>query len=99
LGKWQSDIPSAGTTLSFDYKTDGSFDYEMAGVPAEQGGKGTGCYIVYGDKQISYLSFEGTAVYTYTVVDADTINVTELAPDESGVLVPGNTAPFRRVIK
>jgi hypothetical protein len=97
LGKWRSDIPSAGTTLTFDYKTDGTFDYEMAGVPAEQGGKGTGCYIVYGDKQISYLDFEGVAVYTFKAVDAATINVTELEPDENGELVAGNAAPFTRV--
>jgi hypothetical protein len=97
LGKWRSDIPSAGTTLTFDYKTDGTFDYEMAGVPAEQGGRGRGCYIVYGDKQVSYLDFEGTALYTFEVVDNNTINVTELEPNESGELVPGNTAPFTRV--
>jgi hypothetical protein len=97
IGKWQSDIPSAGLTLIFDYKTDGTFDYEMVGVPADQGGVGTGCYIVYGDHQVSYLDFEGVAAYTFEVADADTINVTELEPDENGELVPGNTAPFTRV--
>jgi hypothetical protein len=97
LGKWQSDIPSAGTTLVFDYKTDGSFDYEMAGVPAEQGGKGTGCYIVFEDTMVSYLDFEGAAVYTFEKVDNNTINVTELEPNEAGELVPGNTVPFIRV--
>jgi hypothetical protein len=97
LGKWRSDIPSAGTTLTFDYKTDGTFDYEMAGVPATEGGKGTGGYVVYGDIQISYLSFEGAAAYTFKVVDNNTINVTELEPNEAGELVPGNTAPFTRV--
>jgi hypothetical protein len=69
----------------------------MAGVPAEQGGKGRGCYIVYEDKQISYLDFEGAAVYTFAAVDNNTINVTELEPGESGKLVPGNTAPFTRI--
>ncbi|MDR1301883.1 MAG: hypothetical protein LBK43_05375 [Treponema sp.] len=97
LGQWQSDIPSAGTTLTFNYKTDGTFDYEMAGVPAEQGGKGTGGYVVYGNKQISYLEFEGAALYIFEVIDNNTINVTELEPDETGELVPGNTAPFTRV--
>jgi hypothetical protein len=94
LGKWQSDIPSAGTTLTFNYKTDGTFDYEMAGAPAEQNGKGTGCYIVYEDKQISYFDFEGLAVYTFEAADTNTINVTELEATEAGELVPGNTAPF-----
>jgi hypothetical protein len=97
IGKWQSDIPSAGMTLIFDYKTDGTFDYEMVGVPAEQGGVGTGCYIVYGDNMVSYLDFEGVAAYTFEVEDTDTINVTELEPDDEGKLVPGNTAPFTRV--
>jgi hypothetical protein len=98
LGKWRSDIPSAGTTLTFDYKTDGTFDYEMAGVPAEQGGKGTGCYIVFENTMVSYLGFEGTAVYTFAMAGADRINVTELEPNEAGELVPGNTAPFIRVV-
>jgi hypothetical protein len=93
LGKWKSDIPSANTTLTFDYKTDGTFDYEMAGVPAAQGGKGTGCYIVYENKQISYLDFEGAAVYTFVKVDSNKINVTELEADGTA----GNTAPFTRV--
>jgi hypothetical protein len=69
----------------------------MTGVPADQGGKGTGCYIVYGDKQISYLSFEGAAVYTFAAAGANTINVTELQPNETGELVAGSTAPFTRV--
>jgi hypothetical protein len=97
LGQWQSDIPSAGTTLTFNYKTDGTFDYEMAGVPAEQGGKGTGGYVVYGNKQISYFEFEGAALYIFEVIDNNTINVTELVPHETGELIPGNTAPFTRV--
>jgi hypothetical protein len=97
IGKWQSDIPSAGMTLIFDYKTDGTFDYEMQGVPADRGGKGTGCYIVYGSHMVSYLDFEGVAAYSFEVVDEDTIDVTELEPDDEGNLVPGNTAPFTRV--
>jgi hypothetical protein len=92
LGKWKSDIPSAGMTLIFDYKTDGTFDYEMAGVPADQGGVGTGGYLVTGNTMATYLSFEGIAQYTFTVVNNDTINVTELEDGE-----PGNTAPFTRV--
>ena len=96
IGKWRSEIPSADATLIFDYKDDGTFDFEMPGVPEEQGGKGTGCYIVFDDKQVSYLDFEGVASYSFEVVDADIIDVTELEPDENGELVPGNTAPFTR---
>jgi hypothetical protein len=97
LGEWQSDIPSAGMTLIFDYKTDGTFDYEMPGVPANQGGEGSGGYAVYEDMMITWLDNEGAAAYTFKVADNDTINVTELEPDEDGKLVPGNTAPFKRV--
>ncbi len=97
LGTWQSEIPSANTTLTFTYKDDGTFDFEMPNVPADQGGEGTGYYIVFGDKQVSYLAHEGTAAYSFDVADANTINVTELVPDANGKLVPGNTAPFIRV--
>ena len=97
LGEWQSEIPSANTTLTFNYKADGTFDYEMAGVSADQGGKGTGCYIVYGDKQVSYFDYEGAASYSFSVVDQDTIDVTELEQSEQGEVVPGNTAQFIRV--
>lgn len=97
LGKWQSDIPSANTTLTFDYKADGTFDYVMEGVPADQGGEGTGCYIVYGDKQVTWLDFEGTASYSFHKADENTIDVTELIPGEDGSLTSGNTSPFVRV--
>jgi hypothetical protein len=79
-------------TLIFDYKPDGTFDYEMAGVPAEQGGAGTGGYLITGNRMATFLSFEGIAEYTFTVADNNTINVTEI---EDGK--PGNTAPFTRV--
>jgi len=98
IGKWESNIPSAGVKLTFDYKTNGTFDYEMDGVSAEQGGIGTGCYVVYGDKQVSYLEFDGLASYEFEVSDNDNIiNVTELLPNENGELISGNTAPFVRV--
>jgi hypothetical protein len=93
LGKWQSDIPSAGMTLVFDYKTDGTFDFQIVGVPAEQGGVGTGGYVVYQNMMVTWLDMEGAAAYTFKVVDNDTIDVTEL----DGDLVPGDTAPFTRV--
>jgi hypothetical protein len=100
LGKWQSDIPSAGTTLTFDYKVNGTFDYVMAGVPAEQGGAGSGGYLVSGDKLISFLSGDGgVSGYLFKVVDNDTINVTEIetVDETTGAITLGNTAPFTRV--
>jgi hypothetical protein len=75
IGKWESEIPSANTRLIFDYKTDGTFDYEMVGVPADQGGKGTGGYLVSGDVMASHLAFEGVAGYTFKVVDNNTMNI------------------------
>ena len=97
LGKWQSAIPSAGTTLTFDYKSDGTFSYMMEGVPEDQGGKGIGLYIIDGEYQASYLDYEGAAVYRFEVADADNINVTELELDEQGESVSGDTALFTRV--
>jgi hypothetical protein len=98
LGKWQSDIPSAGMTLIFDYKTDGTFDYEIPGLPADQGGKGSGGYLVNGNVMVTYLESEGAAGYIFKVVNNDTIDVTEIDEvKEGGELVLGNTAPFTRV--
>jgi hypothetical protein len=44
------------------------------------------------------MSILSVAVYTFAVANDATINVTELEPNEDGKLVPGNTAPFTRVI-
>jgi hypothetical protein len=97
LGKWQSEIPSANTTLIFDYKPDGTFDYEMSGVPAEEGGVGSGAYLVVDNVLVSYLSFEGAGSYTWEVIDNETISVTEFVLDETGQKIFGNTTDFRRV--
>ncbi|WP_157784164.1 hypothetical protein [Treponema primitia] len=98
LGKWESDIPSAQMHLIFDYKTDGTFDYEIPGMPADEGGKGSGGYLVTGNIMVSYLSFEGAAGYTFKVVDNDTIDVTEIETVKGdGSFVLGETAPFTRV--
>ncbi|MDR1215813.1 MAG: hypothetical protein LBK25_03925, partial [Treponema sp.] len=98
IGKWEADIPSANMHLIFDYKTDGTFDYEIPDMPANEGGTGTGGYLVTDNVMISYLSFEGVAGYTFKVVDNNTINVTEIeAVNEDGSFESGNTAPFTRV--
>ncbi|MDR0570679.1 MAG: S-layer homology domain-containing protein [Clostridiales Family XIII bacterium] len=97
LGEWQSYIPSAGMTIKFNYKTDGTFDYEMPGVPADQGGEGSGAYVVNGGYMATYLDFEGAAWYAFEVVGNDVINVTEiLGVGEDGELIRGDAAPFVR---
>jgi hypothetical protein len=84
--------------LIFDYKTDGTFDYEIPGMPANEGGKGTGGYLVSDNVMVSYLNFEGVAGYTFKVVNNDTIDVTEIeAVNENGTFKLGSTAPFTRV--
>jgi hypothetical protein len=98
IGKWESDIPSANMHLIFDYKTDGTFDYEIPGMSAEEGGKGTGGYVVIGDIMVTYLDFEGVAGYTFKVIDNDTIDVTEIEEvKEDGSFELGNTTPFTRI--
>ncbi|MDR0399557.1 MAG: hypothetical protein LBH51_01265 [Treponema sp.] len=97
IGKWEADIPSAQMHLIFDYKTDGSFDFEIPGLPADQG-RGKGGYLVAGNVMVSYLDFEGAAGYTFKVVDNDTIDVTEIERiNGDGNFVLGETAPFTRV--
>jgi hypothetical protein len=99
IGTWESDIPSANTKLTFVYRVDGIFDYEMEGVPAAEGGKGTGAYLINGDVQVSYLDYEGAAAYVFEVVDNNTIDVTEVEEvTEAGEFVLGETAPFKRVV-
>jgi hypothetical protein len=97
IGKWESDIPSANMHLIFDYKPDGTFDYEIPGMPADQGGKGTGGYLVADNVMVSYLAFEGVVGYTFKVVDNDTIDVTEFEVKADGSFESGETAPFTRV--
>jgi hypothetical protein len=97
IGKWESDIPSANTHLIFDYKTNGTFDYEMVGVPADQG-KGTGGYLVAGNVIVWYTASEGTAGYIFKVVDNDTIDATEIVEiNENDGFKLGNTTSFTRV--
>jgi hypothetical protein len=86
-------------TLIFDYKTDGTFDYEIPGLPADQGGAGSGGYLVNGNVMVTYLESEGAAGYIFKVVNNDTIDVTEIDEvKEDGEWVLGNTAPFTRVV-
>jgi hypothetical protein len=57
---------------------------------------GTAGYIVFDNQMITYDESEGAVGYTFEVTDNNTISVTEFEPDETGTLVPGETAPFIR---
>jgi hypothetical protein len=80
-------------SLVFDYKTDGTFAYEVV----EYSMQGTGGYVVQGNMMVTWMDIEGATAYTFKVVDNDTISVTELELNNDGDLVPGDTAPFKRL--
>jgi hypothetical protein len=97
LGKWQSDIPSAGAVVKFEYKTDGTFDCTFPAGP-DTTMTATGGYLVKDNVQVTFLSFDdGMGGYTFAATDNDTIKVTEIEDVNNGTIVPGNTAPFTRV--
>jgi hypothetical protein len=97
LGKWQSDIPSAGAVVKFEYKTDGTFLCEFPAGP-DTTMTATGGYLVKDTIQVTFLSFDdGMGGYTFAVADNDTIKVTEIEAVNNGAVVPGNTASFVRV--
>ncbi|MDR1204114.1 MAG: S-layer homology domain-containing protein [Peptococcaceae bacterium] len=97
LGQWQFTPPDfPDMTVKFNFKTDGFWDYEIVGMPADEGGVGTAGYIVFDNQMITYDESEGAVGYTFEVTDNNTISVTEFEPDENGTLVPGETAPFVR---
>jgi Zn/Cd-binding protein ZinT len=93
LGKWETYLPEAQMSLVFDYKTDGTFDYEIKEFEMS----GTGGYVVQENMMVTWLDIEGATAYTFNVVDNDTIDVTELELNDDSELVPGDTAPFKRV--
>ncbi|MDR0397114.1 MAG: hypothetical protein LBH66_07415 [Oscillospiraceae bacterium] len=97
LGTWESYIPSADASLTFTFKPDGTFDYIMSSLPADEGGTGSGGYTVTDNVMVSFLAFEGAACYTFEVIDNDTISVTEITDVIDGSPILGETAPFTRV--
>jgi hypothetical protein len=98
IGKWESRIPSMDNAkMVSEYKTDGTFTCGFPEVPGYEG-PFDGGYIVTGNIMVTYLDFEGVAGYTFTVVDNNTVNVTEIDEvKEGGELILGNTSPFTRV--
>jgi hypothetical protein len=80
-----------------EFKSDGTF---TCGFPDVQGSEGPfiGGYLVFGEKMVSWVDFEGAAAYQFTTVDTNTINVTEINEvKQGGDLTLGNTTPFTRV--
>lgn len=102
IGEWEALIPSMGNARSvFEFKADGTFTCVFPDLPEEYGGGViyTGGYLVKGNVQVTFLSWDGgIGGYTFQVVDNDTINVTEIDEvNEDGSFELGNTAPFTRL--
>jgi hypothetical protein len=98
LGKWEfRPISADGTLVQFDFKTDGTYDCEMP--EAMPGFIMHGGYLVSGNKQVSFLSYDdGIGGYEFKVKDNNTIIVTEIDDiDEEGNIVYGNSLPFTRI--
>jgi uncharacterized protein YodC (DUF2158 family) len=98
IGKWESRIPSMNNAkMVSEFKSDGTY---TCGFPDVQGFEGpfNGGYLVFEDKMVSWLDFEGDAAYKFQVVDSNTINVTEIVEvKQGGELTLGNTSAFTRV--
>ncbi|GBU23355.1 hypothetical protein R80B4_03272 [Fibrobacteres bacterium R8-0-B4] len=98
LGRWEfRPISAGGTLVQFNFKTDGTYECEMPEMMP--GFIMIGGYLVNGNKQVSFLSYdEGIGGYEFTVNDNNTIMVTEIdAVDDDGRITYGNTLPFTRI--
>jgi Zn/Cd-binding protein ZinT len=73
-----------------EYKTDGTFTCGFPDIPGYEG-PFYGAYLVFEDKMVSWLDFEGAAAYKFEAVDLFTIHVTEFDDLEEG-----NTSVFAR---
>jgi hypothetical protein len=101
IGQWKSDLASDGTRLTFTGKVDGTFEYEMEGVPEEMGlpNKGGGVYIIRDDMLVAYFDFGLVKGNVFDVVDNDTIAMQEfmLNPSTGSMYLSREMVPFRRV--
>ncbi|MDR0525539.1 MAG: hypothetical protein LBG90_06680 [Spirochaetaceae bacterium] len=95
LGRWEfRPISAEGTLVQFDFKADGTYACEMPELMP--GFIMTGGYVVSGNKQISFLSFdEGLGAYEFKVENNNTLRVTEIIA--LNPLTYGNTLPFTRI--
>jgi hypothetical protein len=100
IGTWKSDLASDGTRLTFTGKTDGTFKYEMEGVPEEMGlpDKGDGVYIIKDDMLVAYFDFGLVKGNVFDVVNNDTIAMKEfiLNVATGAMYLSRETVPFRR---
>jgi hypothetical protein len=85
IGKWKSDLASDGTRLTFTGNTNGTFEYEMEGVPEEMGlpNEGNGVYIIRDDMLVAYFDFGLVKGIVFDVVDNDTIAMKEFMLNEN----------------
>jgi hypothetical protein len=94
-------MASDGTRLTFTGKTDGTFEYEMEGVPEEMGlpNDGDGVYIIRDDMLVAYFDFGLVKGNVFDVVDNDTIAIQEfmLNPSTGSIYLSRETVPFRRI--
>jgi hypothetical protein len=101
LGTWKSDEASDGTRLTFIGNADGTFKYEMEGVPTEMGlpDKGNGVYIIREDMLVAYFDFGLVKGIVFDVLDNNTIDTNEFTLDTAtGAIRPsGEIVPFRRI--
>jgi hypothetical protein len=101
IGTWKSDLASDGTRLTFIGKTDGTFQYEMEGVPEEMGlpNEGDGVYIIKEDMLVAYFDFGLVKGNVFDIIDNDTIDMKEFMINAStgAIYLSRETVPFRRV--
>ena len=103
IGKWESEIPSMGNAkMISEFKIDGTFTCVFPDLPQEYGGgiTYTGGYVAKDMVQVTFLSYDGgMGGYTFTVVDNNTIKVTEIdeIDETTGNYTYGNTASFSRI--
>jgi hypothetical protein len=101
IGTWKSDLASDGTRLTLIGKTDGTFRYEMEGVPEEMGlpNEGSGSYIIREDVLVAYFDFGLVKGSVFEVIDNDTIAVKEfmLNAMTGEMYLSREAVPFRRI--
>jgi hypothetical protein len=101
IGTWKSDQASDGTRLTLIGKTDGTFKYEMEGVPEEMGlpNEGNGSYIIREDVLVAYFDFGLVKGSVFEVIDNDTLAVKEfmLNAMTGEMYLSREAVPFRRI--
>jgi hypothetical protein len=101
IGTWKSDQAADGTRLTLIGKTDGTFEYEMEGVPEEMDlpNEGVGAYIIREDVLVAYFDFGLVKGSVFDVIDNDTLAVKEfmLNAMTGEMYLSREAVPFRRI--